>query len=72
MEQEDAFYDVEDEKNWRYGKARSEIVYDYMKNIVRKDASILEIGAGYGGTTKVLSKFGSVKAVEPCSEAVAD
>ena len=53
--------------NWWWGKARMEIVSDSIKDIKAKN--ILEIGAGYGGMTKMLSSFGNVKAIEPDDEA---
>jgi 2-polyprenyl-3-methyl-5-hydroxy-6-metoxy-1,4-benzoquinol methylase len=41
-----------------------------MKDIVPRNASILEVGAGYGRMTTMLSEFGTVKAIEPYPEAV--
>jgi SAM-dependent methyltransferase len=41
-----------------------------MKEVITHRMNILEIGAGYGGMTSMLSSFGTVNAIEPYSEAV--
>ena len=55
--------------NWWWGKARMEIVHECMEKVVWRDMNILEIGAGFGGMTGMLSNFGLVTALEPYSEA---
>jgi 2-polyprenyl-3-methyl-5-hydroxy-6-metoxy-1,4-benzoquinol methylase len=46
-----------------------EIVHECMKQFVSRDMHILEIGAGRGRMTTMLSGFGSVKAIEPYPDA---
>ena len=46
-----------------------EIVHQCMKRVLSRNMNILEIGAGFGGMTRMLSSFGSVKAIEPYSDA---
>jgi SAM-dependent methyltransferase len=46
-----------------------EIVYECMTRLVSRDLNILEIGAGRGRMTSMLSSFGSVKAIEPYADA---
>jgi 16S rRNA A1518/A1519 N6-dimethyltransferase RsmA/KsgA/DIM1 with predicted DNA glycosylase/AP lyase activity len=59
----DAFHTNIQDTNWWWGKVRLEIISDIIKDI--KVKNILEIGAGYGSMTKMLSSFGNVKAIEP-------
>jgi 2-polyprenyl-3-methyl-5-hydroxy-6-metoxy-1,4-benzoquinol methylase len=66
----DAFNDDVTDTNWWWGKARMEIVFACMEDIVPRNANILEVGAGYGRMTTMLSQFGTVKAIEPYPEAV--
>jgi len=47
-----------------------EIVSNCMKDIVSHNINILEVGAGYGRMTTMLSNFGCVKAIEPYPDAV--
>lgn len=68
-ENKDAFRSEEQDANWWWGKARMEIVRECMKRVVSRDMSILEIGAGFGDMTGMLSNFGSVAAIEPYPEA---
>ncbi len=68
-EEKDAFHSKEQDANWWWGRARLEIVNACMKKVVSRDMNILEIGAGFGGMTSMLSNFGSVTAIEPYSEA---
>jgi len=68
-EQKDAFHTKGQDANWWWGKARMEIVHQCMKRVMSRDMNILEIGAGFGGMTSMLSNFGSVKAIEPYSDA---
>jgi len=68
-EQKDAFHSEETDANWWWGRARMEIVHECMKKVVWRDMNILEIGAGFGGMTGMLSNFGLVTALEPYSEA---
>ena len=65
-ENSDAAHDVQD-TNWWWGKARMEIVQECMKDL---HGNVLEVGAGYGIMTKMLSQFGKVKAIEPYPDAV--
>jgi SAM-dependent methyltransferase len=69
-EQKDAFHSKGEDANWWWGKARMEIVRQCMKGIMSGHMNILEIGAGFGDMTSMLSSFGSVKAIEPYSDAV--
>jgi 2-polyprenyl-3-methyl-5-hydroxy-6-metoxy-1,4-benzoquinol methylase len=69
-EEKDAFHSKGEDVNWWWGKARMEIVHECMKGIMSRHMNILEIGAGFGGMTSMLSSFGSVKAIEPYSDAV--
>ena len=69
-EEKDAFHSKGQDANWWWGKARMEIVHECMKKVVSRDINILEIGAGFGGMTGMLSNFGSVTAIEPYSDAV--
>jgi SAM-dependent methyltransferase len=70
-EQKDAFHSKGEDANWWWGKARMEIVRRCMKGIMSsRSMNILEIGAGFGDMTSMLSSFGSVKAIEPYSDAV--
>jgi len=66
----EAFNEDVKDTNWWWGKARMEIVSNCMKDIVSRNMSILEIGAGYGRMTTMLSDYGCVKAIEPYPEAV--
>ena len=66
----EAFNEDATDANWWWGKARMEIVFACMKDIVPQNANILEVGAGYGRMTMMLSQFGMVKAIEPYQEAV--
>jgi 2-polyprenyl-3-methyl-5-hydroxy-6-metoxy-1,4-benzoquinol methylase len=69
-EQRDAFHSKGEDANWWWGKARMEIVRQCMEGIMSGHMNILEIGAGFGDMTSMLSGFGSVKAIEPYSDAV--
>jgi 2-polyprenyl-3-methyl-5-hydroxy-6-metoxy-1,4-benzoquinol methylase len=69
-ENKEAFNEDVKDTNWWWGKARMEIVSNCMKNIVSRNMNILEIGAGYGRMTTMLSNYGCVKAIEPYPEAV--
>ena len=70
-EEKDAFHIKGHDINWWWDKARMEIVHECMKKVILhgRNLNILEIGAGYGGMTCMLTKFGSVKAIEPYSDA---
>jgi 2-polyprenyl-3-methyl-5-hydroxy-6-metoxy-1,4-benzoquinol methylase len=46
-----------------------EIVHECMTRLVSRDMNILEIGAGRGRMSSMLSNFGSVKAIEPYPDA---
>ena len=69
-EEKDAFHIKGQDDGWWWGKARQEIVQQCMKKVVTHDVNILEIGAGYGGMTGMLSSFGTVNAIEPYAKAV--
>lgn len=69
-EEKDAFHIKGQDDNWWWEKARREIVQQCMKEVITHDMNILEIGAGYGGMTSMLSSFGTVYAIEPYLEAV--
>lgn len=66
----DAFHSKGRDPNWWWERARMEIVRQCMKGIMSRHMNILEIGAGFGDMTSMLSSFGSVKAIEPYSDAV--
>ncbi len=68
-DQKDAFHSKGEDPNWWWGRARMEIVHECMKRVVSRDMNILEIGAGFGRMTSMLSSFGSVKAIEPYPDA---
>jgi 2-polyprenyl-3-methyl-5-hydroxy-6-metoxy-1,4-benzoquinol methylase len=69
-EEKDAFHTKGKDDNWWWEKARREIVQQCMKKVITHDMNILEIGAGYGGMTSMLSNFGMVSAIEPYQDAV--
>ena len=69
-DEKDAFYTKGDEDDWWWGKARKEIVRQCMKEVIPPEANILEIGAGYGSMTRMLTGLGTVRAIEPYREAV--
>jgi 2-polyprenyl-3-methyl-5-hydroxy-6-metoxy-1,4-benzoquinol methylase len=69
-EEKDAFHIKGQDDNWWWGKARREIVQQCMEKMITHDMKILEIGAGYGSMTSMLSNFGTVNAIEPYSDAV--
>jgi 2-polyprenyl-3-methyl-5-hydroxy-6-metoxy-1,4-benzoquinol methylase len=69
-ENKDAFIEDVKDTDWWWGKARMEIVYECLKDIATHNMDILEIGAGYGHMTTMLSRFGVVKAIEPYPDAV--
>lgn len=69
-ENREAFNEDVKDTNWWWGKARMEIVSNCMKDIVSHNINILEVGAGYGRMTTMLSNFGCVKAIEPYPDAV--
>jgi SAM-dependent methyltransferase len=69
-EEKDAFHIKGQDGNWWWAKARREIVQQCMKEVITRDMNILEIGAGYGAMTGMLSHFGTVKAIEPYQDAV--
>ena len=64
-----ATHERHQDNSWWWNKARSEIVFECMKNCVRCNSSILDVGAGYGGMVDMLNKFGLVAAVEPFGDA---
>jgi SAM-dependent methyltransferase len=68
-EQRDAFHSKGEDLNWWWGRARMEILHGCMNRVVSRNMNILEIGAGFGRMTSMLSGFGSVKAIEPYAEA---
>jgi SAM-dependent methyltransferase len=70
-EEKDAFHLKGQEDNWWWAKARREIVQKCIEGVITRDANILEIGAGYGAMTNMLSNFGTVVAIEPYADAVA-
>lgn len=59
------------EMSWWWNKARSEIVYTCMKNIVLTGGRVLDIGAGYGSMSMILKEYGDVTAIEPSPAAAA-
>jgi SAM-dependent methyltransferase len=69
-DEKDAFHKKEQDNTWWWEKARREIVQQCMKKVINRDMKILEIGAGYGGMTGMLSGFGTVNAIEPYADAV--
>jgi SAM-dependent methyltransferase len=69
-EEKDAFHKKGQDENWWWEKARREIVQQCMKKVITRDVNILEIGAGYGSMTGMLSNFGTVNAIEPYADAV--
>jgi SAM-dependent methyltransferase len=69
-EEKDAFHVKGQDDDWWWAKARREIVRQCMKEIITPDMKILEIGAGYGAMTGMLSSFGAVSAIEPYADAV--
>ena len=69
-EEKDAFHIKGQDDSWWWGKARREIVQQCMKEVITHDMNILEIGAGYGSMTGMLSHFGTVNAIEPYPDAV--
>jgi len=68
-DEKDAFHKKEQGEKWWWESARREIVQGRMKEIITGDMNILEIGAGYGGMTGMLSGFGTVNAIEPYADA---
>ena len=69
-EEKDAFYQKGQGDSWWWEKARREIVQQCMKKAITHEVNVLEIGAGFGSMTGMLSGFGTVSAIEPYSEAV--
>jgi 2-polyprenyl-3-methyl-5-hydroxy-6-metoxy-1,4-benzoquinol methylase len=68
-DENDAFNSKWQDLNWWWGRARMEILHGCMKRVVSRNMNILEIGAGRGRMTSMLSSFGSVKAIEPYPDA---
>jgi SAM-dependent methyltransferase len=68
-DEKDAFHKKEQDNRWWWEKARREIVQQCMKKVITGEKNILEIGAGYGGMTGMLSSFGTVNAIEPYADA---
>jgi SAM-dependent methyltransferase len=68
-EEKDAYHVKGEDDNWWWAKARREIVQECLKKFTPRDANILEIGAGYGAMSGMLSNFGTVNAIEPCEDA---
>jgi SAM-dependent methyltransferase len=68
-EEKDAFHRKGQEDNWWWAKARREIVQQCMEKMMTREMNILEIGAGYGAMTSMLSNFGTVVAIEPYADA---
>jgi len=68
-DEKDAFHKKEQDEKWWWERARREIVQGCMKKVIAGDMNILEIGAGYGGMTSMLSGFGTVNAIEPYADA---
>ncbi len=69
-DEKDAFHLKGQDDSWWWEKARREIVQRCLKKVITRDVNILEIGAGYGGMTGMLSGFGTVNAIEPYPDAV--
>jgi SAM-dependent methyltransferase len=70
-EEKDAFHTKGQDDGWWWAKARREIVEECLRKVIPHDANILEIGAGYGAMSGMLSSFGAVTAIEPYEEAAA-
>jgi len=64
-----AFHTKGQDENWWWEKARREIVQRCLKKVITTNVEILEIGAGFGSMSSMLSGFGSVSAIEPYPDA---
>jgi SAM-dependent methyltransferase len=66
---QNAFHAKEQDDNWWWEKARREIIQQCLKKVVTPKVDILEIGAGFGSMSSMLSGFGPVSAIEPYHDA---
>ena len=64
-----AFHTKGQDDNWWWAKARREIIQQCLKKVITNNVDILEIGAGFGSMSSMLSSFGTVSAVEPYHDA---